>query len=261
MQSDLYLFRASLKDLLQPKKLLVSLLLILLPASISVLWRAAASEGVYNAETAYNLLSGDLVFGFVLTILAVIFGTGVIAQEIEAKTIVYLLTRPVPRWRVLLVRFLAAVLVVAATVCLASIVLALASFGPGEIARSRLGRDLAILPVGVLAYCGAFLLLAVLIKRPLLVGLFFAFGWESWVAAMPGDFKKLSLMAYLRTLAPHPKPESETLDLTQLLSVANPKEVSATLAWEVLAAVIVVSLIAAVVFFSVREFVPREDAD
>ncbi len=53
----------------------------------------------------------------------------------------------------------------------------------------------------------------------LLLGLLFAFGWEWWVPNIPGDFAKLSLMAYIRVLAPHPQPLSQMRDLERLFSI------------------------------------------
>ena len=74
--------------------------------------------------------------------------------------------------------------------------------------EARLLRDLAILPIGALAYGSLFVFLATFIRWALLLGLLFAFGWESWVPSLPGDFARISLMAYLRALAPHPQPQA-----------------------------------------------------
>ncbi|HLV80440.1 MAG TPA: ABC transporter permease subunit [Chthonomonadaceae bacterium] len=259
--SDLYLLRNALKDMIGLKKVVPAAVLIALPAVIALIWRAAARAGHFQPDVAYNTLSSGLVFGFTLVILSVVFGTGVIAQEVEQKTIVYLLTRPVPRWRIALIKFLAAVVATTATVWIASVLLAVTAYGPGGLVHSRLGRDLLILPVGALAYTALFLLLATLLNRPLLVGLLFAFFWESWVPGLPGNFQKLSLMAYLRVLAPHPKPESATVDITDLLASLNPQTITTRLAWGVLIGVIVCALALALVVFSAREYVPREDTE
>jgi ABC-2 type transport system permease protein len=262
--AELYLFRASLKDLFRVKKMGVALVLALLPALIAVLWRTG-SHGDFDRDMAYSVLSGDFIFGFVLVILAVVFGTGVVTQETEQKTIVYLLTRPVPRWRILLVKFVVALLAVIVTVWLASVALAITTFGIADLGKSRLGRDFAILPIGALAYIGLFLFLAVVFKRPLVAGLLFAFGWESWVPNLQGSFQKTSLMAYLRALSPHPKPPDEAMDMQNfLLSMtggADTDVITKALAWKVLIGVALVTLAGSLFLFSTREFSPREDAD
>src|SRR5689334_14795575 len=101
---DLYLFRTALRDLLRPKRLLVAIGMSLMPAALALFWRYGAHDE-FDPQMIYNTLAGAVVFGFLLVILAVVFGTGVISQEIEQKTIVYLLTRPVARWRIALMKF------------------------------------------------------------------------------------------------------------------------------------------------------------
>jgi ABC-2 type transport system permease protein len=257
--SDIVLFKVAVQDLLRPKKSVAALVLIALPALIALVWKTRAGAG-FDQQIAYGVLVSGLVFGFALVILSVIFGTSVLAQEIEQKTITYLLTRPVPRWRILLSKFVAASIVVTITLWLSTLALAASVYGPGGLAGTSVGRDLVILPVGALAYGGAFLLLSTFVNRPLLWGLLYAFLWESWVPSLPGSFSKASLMAYLRVLAPHEQP-AETMDLASLLSQFNPTVIEPALAWQVLLTVVVVSLGLALIIFSRGEYVPREDAD
>lgn len=256
----LFLFQIALKDLLRPARLIVAALLAMIPAGIALAWRLSVGSRSFPSRTAYDALEPGLVFGFILVILTVMFSTNVISQEVEQKTIVYLLTRPVARWKILLSRWVAALVVIIATSWVASLLLALVTFGPSHIPDSALGRDMIILPVGALAYGAVFLLVATLIARPLLWGLMFVFGWESWVPSLPGAFKMGSLMAYLRVLAPHTSPESESVDIGSLLSSLNPTEISTRLAWVVLTTVIVIGLSGALWAFSTREYVPRDDS-
>jgi len=244
--SDVYILRNALKDLTRPKKLVAALLLMLLPALMVLIQKSFAPT--FSPDDAYSMYAANLVFGFVLVIMAVVYGTGVIAQEIEQKTIVYLLTRPVPRWRILLNKLVAVVIGTTAVVWLSAILLALVTYGPKGLIQSRLPVDLAILPIGALAYCALFLLAAVQFNRALIIGLVFAFGWETWVPYMPGNFNKLSLMTYLRILAPH-------------ADNAAPVTISVAMAWVVLFSVIVFGLAAACFVFSTREYAPREDAE
>jgi len=47
---------------------------------------------------------------------------------------------------------------------------------------------------------------------------------------MPGSFQKISLMTYLRVLAPHPNPETDRVDLSQMFALLSPQTISTTLA-------------------------------
>ena len=260
--TDLLLFRYALRDQLRLRKLVATLFLMALPPAIALLWRSTDGGAThYEPAVAYNLLAGTFIFGFTLVILAIIFATGAVSQELEGRTIVYLLTRPVPRWRILLAKFLASLLVIIVTVAVSSLALALVTFGPQRLGESRLSRDLAVLPLGALAYASLFLCIATMVRWALVLGLIYAFGWESWAPNLPGDFAKLSLMAYLRVLAPHPQPLSGTQNFQELFASLNPQAISTTMAWVVLGLVAFAGLAGAVVVFSEKQYVPREDAE
>ncbi len=258
---DFYLFKTALRDLTRPKRLIAAVVLILIPAGLAFLlkWRMSAN-GDFYPHAVYNMLAPAMVFGFILVILAVIFSTGVVSQEVEQKTIVYLLTRPVPRWRILLMRFSAAIVAITITGWLAAALLGFILMGGDAFSDSTLRRDVAIMPVAALAYGSTFLLLATLLAKPLLWGLLYAFGVESWAPNLPG-IQKISLMAYLRVLAPHQQLEREAVDIREFLSVMNPATITNGTAWTVLILVIGLSLLAALFIFSRNEYVPREDAE
>jgi ABC-2 type transport system permease protein len=253
---DLYLFRKALRDMLQARKLAPVIGLVLLPLAVALVWRSLVPVGKFVPAQVYDQLAESLVIGFILVLLACVFGTSVVSQEMEQQTIVYLLTRPVPRWRILLIKFLAALLATIIATGLASLLLALGTQGLHNWGQLPLPRDLLFLALGSLAYGGFFLLLGTLLRRPLIFGLFYIFGVESWLPNLPGSFKMLSLMAYLRVLAPHGK--------ATVPAPANPLLVTAALtpalAWCVVVGVIVISVAGALIAFSTREYVPREEA-
>lgn len=258
MNVDLFLLRTALSDALRPRRLGVALGLAALPAAVGLLWRGIAGGSGFVPGDVYNTLATTLVFGFILTLLAVIYGTGVVSQEIEGRTIVYLLTRPVPRWRILLAKFAGAVIAITLTACLSAILLALVVYGPGAVLSAdagQLGRDLRVLPLGALAYGAVFLLLATLLSKPLMPGLLFVFGWESWVPSLPGSFSQFSIMAHLRALAKHPASERTADFLDDFQSDIAPGQAQLVL-W----ILFIAALAAALLVFSTREYAPREDA-
>lgn len=256
---DLFLFRFALKDLVRLKRLMPIVLLAALPLVLALAWRAIATGQKPEPADLYDHLSEGFIFGFLLEILACVFATRVISQEVEQKTIVYLLTRPVPRWRILLMKYLAATVATTVAGWAALLLLQLGTYGVTGWNHSRLGHDLLILPVACLAYSALFLLLATLFQRPLLIGLIYAFGLETWMPALPGKFKQLSLLTYVRTLAPHGDPPPPP-DPTNPFATVLTDNVTPNFAWGVIIAVTIIGLIAALMVFSTKEYVPREDS-
>jgi len=64
-------------------------------------------------------------------------------------------------------------------------------------------------------YCALFALIGALLKRPLLVGLVFAFGWEQVALLMPGYLKRFTVAYYLQGLVPHAMPSDGAMSLLE----------------------------------------------
>ena len=83
----------------------------------------------------------------------------------------------------------------------------------GSIGQSfpQLAADLGMLVVGLASYGAVFSWVGARLKRPLIVGLVFAFGWESTVLLIPGYLKRLSVAYYLQALVPHAMPQDSSI--------------------------------------------------
>ena len=51
------------------------------------------------------------------------------------------------------------------------------------------------------------------IKRPVLFGLFFAFGWENFAMALPGYMKRFTVAFYTQSLVPHAMPQDNLVSI------------------------------------------------
>jgi ABC-type transport system involved in multi-copper enzyme maturation permease subunit len=169
---------------------------------------------------------------FSVPVLATFYGTALIADEVDDKTLTYLFTRPIPRGAVLLGKYLA-YLACTVFVVLPSVVLVWLLIVP---IRGSLGAnfpdlvvDLGLLALGLAVYGAVFALVGAVLKRPLLFGLMFVFGWELLVLAIPGYLKRLTVAYYLEGLVPHALPSDSALRLVQTLFQDRPT-VTASLA-------------------------------
>jgi len=142
-----------------------------------------------------------LYLRFIVPALGVYYGTSLIADEIEDKTITYLFVRPISRGAIVLGKYLA-YLVCANAVVLpsAAIVFAIAVpvAGMGRLLEMLL-QELGRAALGLAAYGALFTLAGVSFKRPLVGGLIFVFGWEQMALVLPGYLRRLTVAYYLQT--------------------------------------------------------------
>jgi ABC-2 type transport system permease protein len=170
------------------------------------------------------MVGGPSIFGmmiwllyvrFIVPVLGVFYGTALIADEVDDKTITYLFTRPIPRGAVLIGKYLAylscTVLLILPTVMV--VFFLIVPLGGGSIGQAfpSLLTDLGMIALGLAAYGAVFALVGARLKRPLVVGLVFAFGWEPTVMLVPGYLKQLTVAYYVQALVPHAMPEDSTL--------------------------------------------------
>lgn len=219
-------FDLSIGDMLWSRRTIFMALVVAGPVVLAIVARLIQAGGVAPVRVNGVQVEGTAIFGmmiwvlflrFIVPVLGVFYGTSLIADEVEDKTITYLFTRPIPRGAVLLGKYLA-YLVCTTLVVLPSVMIVYFLIVPfGEIPGSfgALVKDLGILALGLAVYGALFALAGALLKRPLLIGLVFAFGWEQAALLMPGYLKQFTVAYYLQSLVPHAMPGDGVVSLLQ----------------------------------------------
>jgi ABC-type transport system involved in multi-copper enzyme maturation permease subunit len=237
--ASLRIFELSIGEMLWSRRTIFMGLVVGAPVLISLFIRLLVGLGapIFEEGRSGNSpihMTGPAIFGliiwgmylrFIIPVLGVFYGTSLIADEVEDKTITYLFTRPIARGAVLAGKYLA-YLVCTVFVVLPSVVLVYLLIVPlkGSLGAAfpDLLKDLLLLALGLGAYGAVFAFVGSAFKRPLLIGLIFVFGWEQAVLAFPGYLKKFTVMYYLQALVPHAMPSDGVVSLIQGLFRETP---------------------------------------
>lgn len=223
-------FDLSLGEMLWSRRTIFMGLLVCGPMLLGAIFRVVELLGIPALRIAGAHILGPSIFGmmiwvlylrFIVPLLGVFYGTALIADEVEDRTITYLFTRPIPRRAVLLGKFLA-YLACTLFVVLPSVMVAYfltVPIGGGSIAGSfpAFVVDLAILGLGLAVYGAVFAWIGALFKHPLVIGLVFIFGWEQAVLVLPGYLKRFTVAYYLQALVPHAMPQDSATSLLQAI--------------------------------------------
>lgn len=255
---EAFIFTSALKDYLRLRRVWPWLLMAAFCFVVGWVWVSMSTTP--KPQDIYSQVSLTLVFKIV-ALAAAIFSTAVIGQEIEQKTIVYLVTRPVQRWKLILMRSIAAAVVVALIAIVTALAVSLATNRLGFVGNSLFWRDAIALTVGAFAYCGLFVLASLWFNRAMIICLMFAFGWETLVPNLPGDAYYLSIFSYTSVIAQHPSPGGDRDFLTFLTGQLGDNLLSVGSAWTVMIILIGGTAAASAWWFSNFEYVPREDTE
>jgi ABC-2 type transport system permease protein len=264
LSSAFRVFDLSLSEMLWSRRTIFMALVVGAPVLISVVLRLLDTLGAPVFRMNGARMAGPEIFGlmiwvfylrFTVPVLGVFYGTSLIADEVEDKTITYLFTRPVRRGAVLLGKFIAYV-VCTVFVVLPSVVIVYLAIVPvqGSLGASFLDlvKDLFLLAIGLAVYGSVFAFIGARFKKPLLIGLIFIFGWEQVALAFPGYLKRFTVAYYLQALVPHAMPSDNVISLVQGIFRENPS-LTQSLLW--LAVILAVFLWMAAVSVERKEYV------
>jgi len=233
VSSAVRVFELSFGEMLWSRRTIFMALVMAAPVILALVSRVVQTMGVAPLRVNGVRVGGAGIFGmmiwvlfirFTIPVLGVFYGTSLIADEVDDKTLTYLFTRPVQRGAVLVGKFLA-YLVCTVLVVLPSIMVVYFLVVPiSEIGGSfhLLLMDLGIMALGLAAYGALFALVGTVLKRPLVVGLVFAFGWEQLAMLMPGYLRRFTLAYYLQGLVPHAMPSDGVASLIQAVFTDTP---------------------------------------
>ncbi len=238
-------FDLSLGQMLWSRRTIFLALVVSAPVILGVIVRILTSSGVGHAVRIGGgpVVAGPSIFGlfiwllflrFIIPVLGVFYGTSLVADEVEDKTITYLFTRPISRGAVVIGKYLAylaaTVLVVLPSVMVLYFLIVPTGGGSLAAAFPALLKDLGLLGLGLAVYGSLFAWVGSQFKYPLVTGLVFAFGWEQGIMLVPGYLKRFTVSYYIQGLVPHAMPQDSALSILQVVS-RDSLSVSMSLFW------------------------------
>jgi ABC-2 type transport system permease protein len=240
-------FDMSLGQMLWSRRTVFMALAVGAPVVIGLVLRTIDEMGVSVLRVNGVRVSGSVIFGgvfwllylrFTVPVLGAFYGTSLMSDEVEDRTITYLFTRPIPRGAIVIGKYLA-YLVCTELVVLPSVTAAyllITPVGGGSIGATfpLLLTDLGILALGLAVYGAVFALIGALAPRPLVAGLVLVFGWEQVALLVPGYLRRFTVAHYLQSLVPHAMPQDDTVTTIQSLFTSSPSAASSVVSLAVI---------------------------
>ena len=191
----------TMRSLLGRRRTILMLLLAGAPVLLGLLVRLGGTR----SGALVPALEG-LVVSSVLPLVALVFGTAALGSELDDGTAVHILTKPIPRWAIVLPKL-------AVSGGLTAILLFPATIISGVLIGGTGGRELGVtfafalaVLIGSFVYSAIFVALSAATSRGLVIGLGYSLLWEGLLSGALKGTQLFSVREYIRgmtsTLAP-----------------------------------------------------------
>ncbi len=199
----------ALRTLLRRKRLalaaLVAFLPVLIPLALSFL---STSQFAEQGNVVFVRLVEELHINVFAPLLSLFFAGMLVAEDIEMRTMPYILTRPIPRSAWVLGRF-TAYMIVASTILVVSAILTFLAASAHENLHWSNPTDMKLLlhysgvmVLALLAYGAFAVFLGACTKRPIVYGVVLLYGWQRVATYVPGLIDFITIKKYVDALFP-----------------------------------------------------------
>ncbi len=158
-------------------------------------------DGKTKVDIGVDLLDVLILF-FFMPVMAMIYGSSLVRDEMDDKSITAIVTSPMDR----VITFIGYYIGLAISVSIIMLLILTAGFlsyfgsigfdGTGGI----LGPFATLMIIGAFSYSALFIMVSVLFNMPIYFGLFYAFIWEGFISSIPGRMQLLSVKHYVRSI-------------------------------------------------------------
>ena len=193
------IFKYSTRKILFNRRWILSLIIMLLVGAIM----GYAGSQTMDALDSGSSLMDLLILSFIMPVICMIYGSSLIRNEIDDKSITQVITAPLDRAVSYFGYYLSLAASLSLIMLLINLVGWLAFFSQKGIDSDSFGILAAmsgLSVIGTLVYSALFLTTGVIFKRPVYFGLFFAFIWEGFIGSIPGAISSYTIKHFIRSI-------------------------------------------------------------
>ena len=194
-------FTLTLRQLTGSRRQAILWLFAALPAAFALLLRYLTDDYSAQIINLFDLLLIAIVLPLVVAILA----TTALGEEVEDRTLAFIVLRPVPKWQIILAKYGAVVILAALPLLIFGAITAGIAFVGDASGESAFDYETVIKPilgvvaglaVGIVAYAAAFLWLGLISSQALGFAIVYVLIWEGIAAGIFAGIQYLSIRSY-----------------------------------------------------------------
>lgn len=183
------------RQLFARRRLWLAIAFSLVPLIFTVFYRFASDDQAGARIGFFSGMSRELVIGTLVPLAAALFGTTAFGGEVDDGTLVYLLVKPIARWRIVLSKYVVALLSTIG-VMVPSLVLPWLMLRGPELSFDVLRGFVIGGAAGAAIYCALFLSLGLKSRRALVFSLLYVIAFEAVLSRNLVGVKSLSVREF-----------------------------------------------------------------
>jgi len=200
-------YRITFGQTIKSKRTLFVAILSFLPVLFTAYYRIAEPQNLIPPNLVlHHIMIFYLLF--VSMLVSLFYGTAVVGDEIDNKTIIYLFTRPIPKYAIIIGKYIAyivgVILVVIPPILISFLIIVTDADMSTDLNTTLtiFSRQIGVIVLSLLVYGSIFTFSGAMMKHAMIIGLLFAFGWEKIMLIVPGIVRKFSVVHYLVSIFP-----------------------------------------------------------
>ncbi|MGI8904979.1 MAG: ABC transporter permease [Candidatus Sumerlaeaceae bacterium] len=210
------------------KRRIVTLVMFALPILLSFVVRKFGPD---DTNQGYAAVVSGMLAVFLVPFVAVFWGSALLTDEVEGKTLVFLWTRPAGRARLFVLKYIAVVFwlaLLSAIAVTATYTILYSRESMANVSSNFLVAvwDTRALAIGAACYAALAFFFATVFKKPVTVGLLYVYLFDTIARVLPGFLKRLSVRHNVLSLTSHPTTEKPN-PLTRFLAESSITETEA----------------------------------
>ena len=187
------IFWLSMRQLGGRLRLALVLLLAALPVALAVIVFFTAGDDTTYERDFVNVLLDGMIVGGIMPIVTMALATAAFGNELEDRTLSYLVLKPIPRWRIALPKLLAPIVIGGPLLVASGVAATVIGLDSGPRAAAAVG---AALLVGVVTYAAIFTWAGLISTRAIAFALIYVFLWEGLISSFIHGVDYLSVRGY-----------------------------------------------------------------
>lgn len=194
-------------------------------------------------------ISSALYFMFIIPILTLLYSASAVRDDIDNKTLTYILSRPLSKVEILLAEFKAyfsAAWVIVTLSVTVTFFIFVSKDGNAFAHIGYLGTFILTATLAILFYGALFFLMSVISSHPIIIGLVYAFFWENFVSHLLSQINRFTLTYHVQSIA------LAMLGTDANVNVYKPSGITDSIISVIVASVII--FIIAILIFRYEEF-------